>query len=115
MLEERFSRHVLITASCWLWRGAVTNAGYGQVTDPETYTRLAHRWSYENLVELIPDGMHIDHLCRVRLCVNPDHLEVVTPEENQRRAAKYAPPVTGYGDWYRPRKKRPTRRNQVLA
>jgi hypothetical protein len=47
--------------------------------------RYAHRWSYEHFVGPIPEGLHIDHLCRVRRCVNPDHLEPVTPKENYLR------------------------------
>lgn len=46
---------------------------------------LAHRWSYEHFVWKIPDGLQIDHLCRNRGCVNPDHLEPVVPSENVRR------------------------------
>lgn len=47
---------------------------------------LAHRYAYELLVGPIPEGLHIDHLCRVRLCVNPAHLEAVTCHENNRRS-----------------------------
>ena len=50
---------------------------------------LVHRWAYEALVAPIPDGLTIDHLCRVRHCVNPAHLEVVTLAENIRRAPHY--------------------------
>lgn len=47
----------------------------------------AHRHSYQSLVGSIPDGLHLDHLCRVPACVNPEHLEPVTLAENNRRAA----------------------------
>lgn len=48
----------------------------------------AHRWAYEHWVGPIPEGLEIDHLCRVKLCVNPAHLEPVTRAENMRRARK---------------------------
>ena len=87
-LEERFWAKVDLTLSCWLWTGALTAAGYGQIgtggrRDPKVY---AHRYVYELLVGPIPEGLHIDHLCRVRKCVNPAHLEPVTQGENNRRA-----------------------------
>ncbi|WP_369010576.1 HNH endonuclease signature motif containing protein, partial [Bacillus cereus] len=49
----------------------------------------AHRYVYENLSGPIPEGMELDHLCRNPPCVNPDHLDPVTHEENMRRAAEY--------------------------
>jgi hypothetical protein len=76
--------------ACWLWRGARTGAGYGalQVAVLRTGRRmdLAHRIAYELYHrEPIPAGMTIDHLCRVRHCVNPHHLEVVSRGENVLR------------------------------
>ena len=52
-----------------------------------TVQEMAHRWAYEDKVGPIPEGLDIDHLCRVRACVNPGHLEPVTRAENIRRAA----------------------------
>ena len=65
---------------CWIWRGRTTPQGYG------AHGRtVAHRHVYESSVGQIPDGLELDHLCRVKLCVNPDHLEPVTHAENVRR------------------------------
>lgn len=70
---------------CWLWNGSLTYDGYGLFRANNRATG-AHRFAYEYFVGPIPAGLHIDHLCRVRNCVNPDHLEPVTPQENDRRA-----------------------------
>lgn len=69
---------------CWLWTGARTAGGYAEakVAGKVTYV---HRFVYEAKVGPIPDGHHIDHLCRVRHCVNPAHLEAVEPVENWER------------------------------
>jgi hypothetical protein len=69
---------------CWLWTGAWINTGYGWFKTDES-TRLAHRVSYIHYVGEIPEGMDLDHLCRVRCCVNPQHLEPVSRSENNRR------------------------------
>ena len=61
-------------------------AGYGRAWFKRKMT-LAHRLLYEMMVGPIPDGYHIDHLCKNVTCVNPDHLEPVTPGENARRSA----------------------------
>lgn len=68
---------------CWLWT-SVTHKGYGKFSF-HGRTQLAHRLAYQHLVGDIPDGLHLDHLCRVRNCVNPDHLDPVTPAVNMRR------------------------------
>jgi hypothetical protein len=72
------------TPTCWLWTGSIIRNGYGNFYVGDA-TRLAHRFAYELLVGKIPEGLTIDHLCRVRNCVNPDHLEPVTGAENTRR------------------------------
>lgn len=71
---------------CIIWMGAIFNEkGYGAFGGGR-----AHRYAYERLFGPIPSGMQIDHLCRVRCCVNPHHLEVVTPRENTIRGVSPA-------------------------
>jgi hypothetical protein len=65
---------------CWVWQRGVTALGYGCDKDG-----MAHRVYYERHKGPIPEGLYIDHLCRNPPCVNPDHLEPVTPAENIRR------------------------------
>lgn len=70
---------------CWIWQRALTQ-GYGRLFhNGSTYPLPAHRVVYERHKGPIPKGLHLDHLCRVRPCVNPDHLEPVTCAENVRR------------------------------
>ena len=66
---------------CWLWGGTVDHHGYGRYR-----MRLAHRLAYLELAGEIPDGLELDHLCRVPACVNPNHLEPVSHAENVRRS-----------------------------
>lgn len=85
---RRFWSKVVKTEDCWEWTGAKTGAGYGHVL--LNYKNVyAHRLSYELLVGPIPEGLVIDHVCRNRGCINPEHLEPVTPRENVMRAPKH--------------------------
>lgn len=72
-------------SGCWIWDAAVDDRGYGRIS-VRGYWRHAHRFLYENLVGQVPDGLELDHKCRMNCCVNPDHLEPVTHQENVRRA-----------------------------
>ncbi len=84
--EVRFKKYVSINEStgCWEWTGALDPSGYGAFKDKGKKIN-AHRWSYEHHRGTIPEGLQLDHLCRVRKCVNPDHLEPVTGKVNTRR------------------------------
>jgi hypothetical protein len=86
-LMDRFNeKYIPVTESgCWVWLGTVSSHGYGRILRTATRADYAHRISYELFRGPIPKGLQIDHLCRVRCCVNPDHLEVVTAETNKAR------------------------------
>lgn len=87
---DRFLDKVTPTAGgCWKWTGSVKPNGYGQVR-VGIRVRTAHRVAYELAHGEIPDGLVIDHLCRRRDCVRPDHLEAVTQRVNVRRGTSAA-------------------------
>lgn len=85
-VEDRFWSSVDKSGECWLY--------VGSTVDPDGYARfyahgrrhMAHRFAYELVVAPIPEGLQVDHLCKVRNCVNPAHLEPVTPKENNLRS-----------------------------
>ncbi len=84
-------------SGCWLWTGVCNPLGYGQIWIRDI-SRLggwrkvsAHRHAYERFVGPIADGLEIDHKCRVRCCVNPDHLQAITHLENIRRSTRWRP------------------------
>lgn len=87
LLSRLLSKSVPGWGGCLIWTGTRTN-GYG-IIGVDGKTRGAHRVMYEHVVGAIQPGMHIDHQCRVRCCINPYHLESVTPKENQRRTRGY--------------------------
>lgn len=84
-----FTSKVLRLASCWLWVGAKTPEGYGAFSMRKR-SFAAHRVAYTLYVGEIKAGLQIDHLCRRKDCVNPEHLEPVTPRENQLRRDGYS-------------------------
>lgn len=107
-----WSRVVEDPSGCWLWTGGRNHLGYGhfygQIAGGKKAGRGAHRVAYEMLREEIEAGFHIDHLCCNRSCVNPWHMEQVTPTLNMQRAARrgrlngrpQSPYLEGAGEWY---------------
>lgn len=86
------SRVSVASGNCWLWQGGASRGGYGKLNGTH-----AHREFYERLIGPVPAGLELDHLCSVILCVNPDHLEPVTHDENMRRRyASYNSCVNGH-------------------
>jgi hypothetical protein len=87
-LLERFEAKYIPepNSGCWLWAGAWSwQTGYGFIADDAGKQELAHRVAYRLFTGPIPEGLELDHLCRVRCCVNPAHLEAVTRKINIRR------------------------------
>lgn len=91
-LTEKFEANHTKADGCWLWTGTRTNtnqtnqrAGLNKNIDGTRYAYVAPRYAYTLYIGPIPEGLEIDHLCQVPLCVNPTHLEAVTPHENKRR------------------------------
>ena len=79
------TRSVIDENGCWLWQGGRTS-GYGQIR-VHGRREVCHRVTYKFIKGDIPDGLELDHICRVRHCVNPDHVEPVTHATNIFRAA----------------------------
>jgi hypothetical protein len=85
LLPSNMTSKILVDAQgCWIWIGARTSRGYGSV-GVRGRAVSTHRLAYQLLVGPIAEGLQIDHLCLVKACCNPSHLEAVTPRENVRR------------------------------
>lgn len=83
--ERLWSKFTKAPTGCWAWSGYVDPGGYGRIRLGER-SDYSHRVMYELIVEPIPDGLDLDHLCRNRACCNPTHLEPVSHRENMRRS-----------------------------
>jgi len=95
-VEERFDEKWMPVpwTGCWLWTASLDGHGYGQfnkvLSNGKWGSSKAYKFSYERAKGPVPDGLQIDHLCRERSCVNPDHLEAVTQKENILRGTSPA-------------------------
>jgi Helix-turn-helix. len=83
-IHERITGRTVNVNGCWIFQGAKTSRGYGSIRI-DGASRSTHVVMYELHIGTIPDGMEIDHRCRVRACCNPAHLEAVTPLVNWER------------------------------
>ncbi|MFC8463386.1 HNH endonuclease signature motif containing protein [Streptomyces sp. NPDC057250] len=84
-LAEFYGKITRTENGCWEWQGPQTQAGYGRLNITNRYW-YTHRLSHELHTGAIPAGMHVDHLCRNRICCNPAHLEPVSAQENTLRS-----------------------------
>jgi len=81
---DRFWAKVVQSGDCWTWTACLNPDGYGQFWVSGRAVK-AHRFAYEQMVGEIPAGLELDHLCRNRSCVNPDHMDAVTHKVNVLR------------------------------
>lgn len=84
-LPERIHQKLAIEHGCWVWYGPLDRDGYGRCYIKHPRQQRAHRTVWTLLIGPIPEGLMMDHLCRNRRCVNPEHLEIVTPRVNVLR------------------------------
>lgn len=83
---------------CWMWQGRISRNGYGRIL-VDGREVAAHRFVYQAMIESVGPKVQLDHLCLNRGCVNPDHLQKVSPRENYRRRDERR---ANSGEWTRP-------------
>lgn len=84
ILQKFHTNYVVLDNGCWQWVAGKEKAGYSKFWDG-VYSVRGHRFSYIIFKGKIKKGTHIDHVCKNKLCVNPEHLEMVSPRENALR------------------------------
>jgi|ERR1035437_5000488 hypothetical protein len=92
----------LMDTPCWIWPRSIGTGGYGQYLDKFGKMQRPRRTVYEHIRGQIPEGMQLDHLCRVRACVSPFHLEIVTNRENCQRGIRSMQTKCLHGHLYTP-------------
>lgn len=83
--KGRHRGYKIVENGCWEYLGAGDKDGYAAQIQENGKTLRGQRYYYEKYKGKIPKGLQIDHLCKNRICVNPEHFEAVTPMENLRR------------------------------
>lgn len=113
LAERLLQRSVVDADGCWIWQLTANRAGYGKLKYRALGIMYAHRAAYLAFIGPIPEGMTVDHLCYVTLCVNPEHLRLLTRSDNARGQRKVHNPTCQRGHAWTPentvrRKSRPT-------
>ena len=88
ILDRLMCKMTIKSNGCWEWTASLDSCGYGHIFFAGKL-RKAHRVAYELLKTPIPEGYEIDHLCRNRRCINPEHMEIVSHAENMRRSPSF--------------------------
>ena len=88
--QEKIGKSIVKSENgCWLWQGAKNGKGYATHRVSKGKVSVVHKFYYELVKGPVPKGLVLDHLCRIKHCVNPDHLEPVTNQENVLRGLRF--------------------------